>query len=187
MDLSSIGPRLRALRQGKDLTLAALSSSTGLSPSVLSRLESGARTPTLEQLITLAAAYETTLDALVAPAAVPDPRVHTTHFQREGMLVRPLTRQPSPMQAYTMLMPVSDAQPDLRVHEGWDWLYVLSGRLRLCLGDHDLVLGPGEAAEFDTRTPHWFGAHGLIPCEVITLFSRQGERIHLRASTGSPA
>lgn len=62
-----------------------------------------------------------------------------------------------------------------------EWLYVLSGRLRLVLGQHDLVLRRGEAAEFDTRVPHWFGNAGSQPVEYLTLFGRQGERVHLRA------
>lgn len=67
------------------------------------------------------------------------------------------------------------------MHEGYEWLYVLSGQLRLVLGKHDLVLRTGEAAEFDTRTPHWFGNPGPDPVEILTLFGRQGERMHVRA------
>jgi quercetin dioxygenase-like cupin family protein len=71
--------------------------------------------------------------------------------------------------------------PKLQTHEGYEWAYVLSGRLRLLLGDQDLVLSPGEAAEFDTRVPHWFGSADATPVEVLSLFGRQGERAHLRA------
>jgi quercetin dioxygenase-like cupin family protein len=67
------------------------------------------------------------------------------------------------------------------MHEGYEWLYVLNGRLRLVLGDHDVVLTPGEAAEFDTRTPHWFGAADGKAVEFLSLFGKQGERAHLRA------
>jgi quercetin dioxygenase-like cupin family protein len=67
------------------------------------------------------------------------------------------------------------------VHEGYEWLYVLSGQLRLVLGEHDLVLSPGEAAEFDTRVPHWFDRAGTEPVEVLSLFGPQGERMHVRA------
>ncbi|MGK5643448.1 cupin domain-containing protein, partial [Streptomyces sp. URMC 126] len=66
-------------------------------------------------------------------------------------------------------------------HEGYEWLYVLSGRLRLALGEHDLVLGAGEAAEFDTRTPHGFANAGERPVEFISIFGPQGERMHVRA------
>jgi quercetin dioxygenase-like cupin family protein len=65
-------------------------------------------------------------------------------------------------------------EPDPKTHEGYEWLYVLNGRLRLVLGEHDLVLSPGEAAEFDTRTPHWFGAAAAEPVKFLSLFGRLG-------------
>ena len=58
---------------------------------------------------------------------------------------------------------------------------MLSGRLRLILGDYDLVLGPGEVAEFDTRVPHCVANPGPQPAEILTLFGPQGERLHVRA------
>jgi quercetin dioxygenase-like cupin family protein len=68
-----------------------------------------------------------------------------------------------------------------QTHDGYEWMYVLNGRLRLLLGDQDLVLTEGEAAEFDTHVPHWFDSAGPAPVEVLVLFGRQGERAHLRA------
>jgi quercetin dioxygenase-like cupin family protein len=73
-------------------------------------------------------------------------------------------------------------EPELRSHEGHEWLYVLAGRLRLILGDHDITMGPGEVAEFDTRVPHWFGADGEQPVELLSLLGTQGERPHVRAA-----
>ena len=64
---------------------------------------------------------------------------------------------------------------------------MLAGRLHLLLGELDLTLGPGEVAEFDTPTPHWFGSAGIGPVEVIVLFSPQGERIHVRAAPQQPS
>ena len=75
----------------------------------------------------------------------------------------------------------SAAEPETRTHEGYEWFYVLSGRARLILGEHDIVLGPGEAAEFDCRVPHWIGTAGTQPVELLSLFGKQGERIHTRA------
>ena len=82
------------------------------------------------------------------------------------------------------MLPASadDREPDLRTHEGHDWVYVLNGTLRLVLGEHNLVLTPGEAAEFDTRTPHWFGATSSGPVEFLSLIGKQGERAHVRAA-----
>jgi quercetin dioxygenase-like cupin family protein len=69
----------------------------------------------------------------------------------------------------------------VKSHEGYDWMYVLNGRLRVVLGEHDFVMEPGEAAEFDTRVPHWFGAADLQAVEFLSLFGPQGERMHVRA------
>ena len=180
--LGAVGPRLRALRRERGTTLAAVAAQTGISVSTLSRLESGARRPTLELLLPLARAYGVTLDELVDAPPPGDPRVVLRPVTRFGMTVVPLTRRSGGIQAYKLVFPAGDGgDPDPRTHEGYEWLYVLDGRLRVVLGDRDLVLGPGEAAEFDTRVPHWFGGAGDEPVEVLSLFGPQGERAHLRA------
>jgi quercetin dioxygenase-like cupin family protein len=98
----------------------------------------------------------------------------------------PLTRRPGGIQAYKFILPAGNHtdEPDLRSHEGHDWAYVLNGHLRLILGDRDLLLRPGDAVEFDTRTPHWFGATGDGPAEFLSLIGRQGERAHVREAVG---
>jgi quercetin dioxygenase-like cupin family protein len=83
--------------------------------------------------------------------------------------------------AYKMIVPAGGPGGEQKSHEGYEWMYVLSGQLRLWLGEHDFVMKPGEAAEFDTRTPHWFGSAGAGLAEVLVLFGPQGERAHVRA------
>jgi transcriptional regulator with XRE-family HTH domain len=179
--LATVGPRLRALRRQRDTTLAALAEATGISVSTLSRLESGQRRPTLELLLPLARAHGVPIDELVGAPPTGDPRVHMRPVSRHGMTLIPLTRRPGGVQAYKLIIPVRRGSPEPQTHEGYEWLYVLDGQLRLVLGDQDLVLRPGEAAEFDTRVPHWFGSAGGRPVELLSLFGRQGERAHLRA------
>ncbi|HVQ91911.1 MAG TPA: helix-turn-helix domain-containing protein [Mycobacteriales bacterium] len=181
--LGAVGPRLRALRQRRGATLAQLAQATGISVSTLSRLESGQRRPTLELLLPLARAHQVALDELVDAPPTGDPRVHPRPISRYGMTLLPLTRRPGGVQAYKMIIPVGTpaGEPEQQAHEGYDWLYVLSGRLRLLLGEHDLMLAAGEVAEFDTRTPHWFGNPGPGPAEALGLFGPQGERLHVRA------
>jgi transcriptional regulator with XRE-family HTH domain len=179
--LEAVGPRLRALRQQRGTTLAELSTVTGISVSTLSRLESGGRKPTLELLLALARAYQVPLDELTGVTAPGDPRIRPRPVRRNGRTLIPLTRRPGGIRAYKMFIPPGEPDSDLKSHEGYEWMYVLSGRLRVRLGEHDLVLRPGEAAEFDTRTPHWFGNPGPEPAEVLMLFGPQGERMHLRA------
>ena len=179
--LEAVGPRLRALRVQRGATLAELSESTGISVSTLSRLESGQRKPTLELLLPLARAHQVPLDELVDAPETGDPRVHAKPIVRHGMTFLPLTRRPGGLQAFKQIVPPTpDAVPDLRSHEGYEWMYILSGRLRLVLGDRDLLLQPGEVVEFDTRTPHWTGNPGPHPAEVLALYGPQGERMHVR-------
>ncbi len=185
--LTAVGPRLRALRQRRRLTLAQLSEETGVSVSTLSRLESGQRRPTLELLLPLARAHQVPLDELVGAPETGDPRVHLRpRAAAGGMTVVPLTRRPGGIQAFKMVYaPRTPAgKPELRTHEGYEWLYVLSGRLRLLLGRRDFVLDAGEVVEFDTRVPHAFANPFPEPAEVLSLFGAQGERMHVRARPG---
>jgi len=180
--LAAVGPRLRALRQQRAMTLADLSAATAISVSTLSRLESGQRRPNLELLLPLARAHGVPLDELIGPAATGDPRIHAQSFTQNGMTFQPLTRRPGGLQAYKVVIPTRRArqEPDPQVHEGYEWLYVLSGQVRLVLGEHDLVLQAGEAAEFDTRVPHGIDRAGAEPVELLILFGPQGERMHVR-------
>lgn len=183
--LATVGPRLRALRHGRGGTLAQVAETTGISVSTLSRLESGQRRPTLDLLLLLARAYHVTLDELVDAPATGDPRIHARPVTRYGMTWLPLTRRAGGVQSYKVIIPGQGlpppGSPPQQSHEGYEWLYVLSGRLRLLLGEQDLTLGAGEVAEFDTRTPHWFGNPDTTPTETLFLFGPQGERIHVRA------
>lgn len=182
--LDAVGARLRRLRAARDLTLAELAEQTGISASTLSRLEAGLRRPGLEQLLPLARVYEVTLDELVDAPPTGDPRINLRSVVDEcGRVAVPLTRRPGGIQAYKLILAAGEdvENPELRVHEGYDWVYVLNGTLRLILGEHDLLLRPGEVAEFDCHTPHWFGATSAGPVECLTLVGRQGERAHVRA------
>jgi transcriptional regulator with XRE-family HTH domain len=181
--LDAVGLRLRALRTEHGLTLAAVSATTGISVSTISRLESGGRKPTLELLLPLARAYQVALDDLVDTPAAGDPRVRQSPFEHEGVTMVPLTRQKGGLQAYKQTFPARARVGDLeqKTHEGYEWMYVLSGRLRLLLGRRDFVLSAGEVVEFDTRVPHAFSNPFPEPAEVLTLFGPQGERMHVRA------
>ncbi|RBQ18904.1 XRE family transcriptional regulator [Spongiactinospora rosea] len=179
--LAQVGNRLRHIRTRRGVTLSALADATGISKSTLSRLESGQRRPSLELLLPIAQAHQVPLDELVGAPEVGDPRIRAKPVVRNGRTVLPLTTQPGPLQAWKSIIPATQNEPQPVTHEGYEWMYVLSGRVRLIVADHDLIMGPGEAAEFDTRLPHWFGPAGDTPVEVLNLFGRQGERMHMRA------
>lgn len=179
--LAAVGSRLRAIRKQRERTLHDVAAETGISESTLSRLEAGLRRPTLELLLPLAQAYGVQMDELIGAPPTGDPRIHLRPVQRNGMTFIPLTSRTGGVQAYKVIIPARHGNSDLRTHEGYEWMYVLNGRLRLLLGDQDLVLTEGEAAEFDTWVPHWFDSADPTPVEVLILFGRQGERAHLRA------
>lgn len=188
--LGAIGPRLRALRSARGLTLTDVADASGLSVSVLSRLETGRRQPTLDLLIPLARTYRVALDQLVEAPATGDPRVFLKpHRQPHGGVIVPLTEYPGRVQVFKHVL--GPRTPALKSHPGHAWLYVLAGRLRLIVGDEELELRPGETAEFDATVPHWFGPQGEAPAEILHLFGPHGDRAVSRldhlGSTDPPA
>ena len=184
--LDQVGPRLKRLRTHRRMTLTGVAETTGISKSTLSRLETGGRRPTLELLLALSHAYRVPLDDLVAAPEEGDPRLQLKPGRVKGRTVIPLTRQPDGMQAWKIVIPTSKATPEPRAHDGYEWIYVLSGHMRFVLGDQDLVLGPGEVAAFDTTVPHWFGSTGEEPSEILSIFGRPGERMTVRTTPPQP-
>jgi transcriptional regulator with XRE-family HTH domain len=176
-EFDHVGRRLRAARQAKGLTLEDVAGRAGMSVSTLSRLESGKRQASLELLVPVTRQLGIRLDDLVRPD-VPDPRVRRPAIRRGGLVIAPLAPEDSPISTYRITYPPVAELPELRVHDGFEWVYVLTGRLRLRLGEQDLVLTRGEAAEFDTRTPHAMSAAGARPAEVLSIFNAEGERMH---------
>jgi transcriptional regulator with XRE-family HTH domain len=185
--LDLVAPRLRRVREERGITLTEVSERTGISKSTLSRLENGQRRPSLELLLPLAQTYRVPLDVLVGAPEVGDPRIRLKPRRVHGRTVVPLTQHPGDVQAWKMLIPADQSKPSTRTHDGYEWLYVLTGELRLVLGDQDLVLHPGEAVEFDTQLPHWFGSTGEGPAEVLSIFGRPGERMHARSTSEGDA
>ena len=182
--IAAVGPRLKALRLKRDVTLVALADATGISASTLSRLESGQRRATLELLLSLAQFYGVAVDDLIGAPPMGDPRILAKPFTKHGRTYYPLSRRPGGVQAFRTVVHagVGPEPVEPRTHEGYEWLYVLSGRLRVKLGETDLVLEPGEVVEFDTRVPHFFGRASDDAVEFLSLFGKQGERMHVRAT-----
>ncbi|MZE79992.1 helix-turn-helix domain-containing protein [Streptomyces xinghaiensis] len=190
--LAAVGPRLRGVRERRGLTLADVSRATGISTSTLSRAETGRRKPTLEVLLRLAKEFAVSLDELAgtapAPAAAPvpaaGPRGTARHGFGDGKAVLPLTRYVGGLHAHKHVLPAAErppGRPRQVSHEGYEWLCVLYGRLWLALGDQDLVLAAGDAAEFDTRVPHGVANAGSDgPVEYLIMFGPQGERLRPR-------
>ena len=174
--------RLRELRTEQGLTLQQVSERTHIDISMLSRLESGKRRLALDHIPGLAAALGVSADDLLGGAPPPDPRVRSQPKTRNGVTMWPLTNRghAGGLHVFKVRISARRRKPpeSLRVHDGHDWMFVLEGRMRLLLGDQDLVIEPGEAVEFSTWTPHWFGAiDGAV--ELIAVFGPHGESVHL--------
>jgi transcriptional regulator with XRE-family HTH domain len=175
--------RLRELRTERGLTLRQVAERASIDISTLSRLEAGKRRLALDHLPALAAALGVSADELLGSPSPRDPRIRERPRTYDGMRLWPLTRLgPAGTRAYKIdIGPEPRTPPDaLPVHEGHDWLYVLRGSLRLLLGDQAFTIEPGEAVEFSTWTPHWFGAVDG-PVELIMIVGPEGERLHLQS------
>jgi transcriptional regulator with XRE-family HTH domain len=174
--------RLRELRTEQGLTLQQVSARAHIDVSTLSRLESGKRRLALDHLPGLALALGVSTDDLLVGAPPPDPRVHNRPATANGLTRWPLSNgtQPGGLRMFKIRISSRRRKPParLRIHDGHDWMYVLDGRMRLLLGDQDLAVDAGEAVEFSTWTPHWFGAIDG-PVDLIAVFGPHGASAHL--------
>jgi transcriptional regulator with XRE-family HTH domain len=178
--------RIRGLREALGWSLDELAARCYLSPSTLSRIETGHRRIALDQLAPIARALGTTLDQLVESAADDDVVIRPHRDEGRGVTTWLLSGESGPHGVSVAKMRVtrpvpSGEQDELRVHPGKDWFTVLSGTIVLLLGERTIVVEAGQAAEFSTMIPHAFGARGG-PAEVLCIFDHDGQRTHLRPS-----
>jgi transcriptional regulator with XRE-family HTH domain len=175
--------RLRSLRLARQWTLDDLARRADISASTISRIETGQRRLAIDHLSSLARALETTVDDLLSEERGDDVVIRPLPARAgDGAIQWPLTRPHDPSGRFVakMRLPAAKRQPDPRVHPGRDWFYVLEGTARLLLGEREYLVEAGQAAEFDTMTPHWIAGY-RAPVEILTIFGRDGEQAHLRA------
>jgi transcriptional regulator with XRE-family HTH domain len=176
--------RIRGLRVALGWSLDDLAARCYLSPSTLSRIETGHRRISLDQLSSIARALGTTLDQLVESAADDDVVIRPQRDTSRGVTTWVLSREPGPHGFTVAKMRITRPEPrsgaeELKVHPGREWFTVLSGTVVLRLGERKIVVEAGQAAEFSTMIPHAFGASGG-PAEVLGIFDHDGQRTHLR-------
>ncbi|MEZ5244126.1 MAG: XRE family transcriptional regulator [Acidimicrobiales bacterium] len=170
--------RLRSLRTSMGLSLDILAERTNLSASTISRIETGKRTISLDVLIPLAAALQIDLDSLLDLSNDDDVVIRPQPSQSGDRTTWMLSRPTGSTIALKQRIRPSARRPQQQVHPGHDWFFVLEGRVRLSLGDRDIVVEQGEAAQFTTMTPHAITAiHD--DAEVIMIFDRDGHRAHI--------
>ncbi len=176
--------RIRGLRAARGWSLDDLAARCHLSPSTLSRIETGHRRIALDQLAPIARALGTTLDQLVESVDDDDVVIRPQRDVVRGMTTWMLTREPGPHGVTVAKMRITRPAPrrgttELKVHPGKDWFTVLSGTVVLLLAERTILVEAGQAAEFSTMIPHAFGAHGG-PAEIMCIFDHDGQRTHLR-------
>jgi transcriptional regulator with XRE-family HTH domain len=178
--------RLRSLRNTLGLSLDELAARTNLSPSTISRIETGKRTISLDILLPMATAMQVGLDALLDVRGDDDVVIRPTPSKSGGRTTWMLSRPTASTVAIKMRMEPTRKTDEQRVHPGHDWLFVISGRVRLLLGEREVTVEAGESAEFSTMTPHAFAAIDG-PAELIMIFDRDGQRAHVHHETaGQP-
>lgn len=176
--------RIRGLRVARGWSLDDLAARCFLSPSTLSRIETGHRRISLDQLSPIARALGTSLDQLVESVADDDVVIRPQRDAARGVTTWLLSREPGPHGMTVAKMRITRPAPRredgaLRVHPGRDWFTVLSGTVVLLLGERTILVEAGQAAQFSTMVPHAFGAHGG-PAQLLGIFDHDGERSHLR-------
>jgi transcriptional regulator with XRE-family HTH domain len=176
--------RLRSLRQTLGLSLDELAERANLSPSTISRIETGKRTISLDVLLPLAAALQVDLDALLDVRRDDDVVIRPMANRSRGRTTWLLSRPTGTTLAAKMRLEPTRKAPQPKVHPGRDWFFVLEGRVRLTLGDRQILVETGEAAEFATMTPHAFEAVAG-PAELIVIFDRDGQRAHVHHEGGA--
>ncbi len=169
--------RLRALRTSLGLSLDDLAARTNLNPSTISRVETGKRTISLDVLVPLASALHVDLDVLLGADGDVDVVIRPSPSSSGDRTTWMLSRPTADTIAMKVRLEPRDEPMEQRVHPGHDWFFVLEGRVRLELGEREVIVETGEAADFATMTPHALGAVGG-PAEVIMLFDREGHRAH---------
>src|ERR1017187_234163 len=179
--------RIRGLRAALGWSLDDLAARCYLSPSTLSRIETGHRRISLDQLSSIARALGTTIDLLVESVDDDDVVIRPQRDAARGVTTWLLSRQPGPHGVTVAKMRVTKPDPrygagELKVHPGKDWFTVLSGTIVLLLGERTILVEAGQAAEFSTMIPHAFGAHDG-PAEILGIFDHDGQRTHLRQLT----
>jgi transcriptional regulator with XRE-family HTH domain len=170
--------RLRSLRTTLGLSLDALAARANLSPSTISRIETGKRAISLDVLLPLATALQVDLDALLTVERDDDVVIRPAPTSAGGRTTWMLSRPTGSTIAVKIRLEPSDRAPEPRVHPGHDWFFVVEGQVRLRLGEREVIVATGEAAEFATMTPHSLAASDG-PAELIMIFDRDGERAHV--------
>jgi transcriptional regulator with XRE-family HTH domain len=202
-----LGPRLRAIRLRRGLSLREFARRVDLSPSAISGFETGKMQPSVRTLYALASECGVTVDEVLFEHAPPSPDGGSASVSESspatgesGLEVQRATGRPAiTLNAgvtWERLMFWADEDvefiestyaPDgascpentLVRHSGHEFGYVLSGTLRVVVGFDEFVLGPGDSITFPSSTPHRLSTEGGEAVRAIWVVrGRRGSHPH---------
>jgi len=171
-----LGRKLKQERLRRGLTLKDVENRVGISATHLSEVERGKSSPTVGVLDKIARALGTRSSLLIELASGP-PYSHTRPGGRRAVLsVDGSVRTESLSDAFpgaevSLLLktyaPAPARRLDPRGHEGEEFVYVLSGRLRVHVGEEQHLLEAGDSIHFKSIRPHAFENPGEEPCVTL--------------------
>lgn len=181
LDRYAIGTKLRELRRRKRMGLAELGRHTGLSASLLSKIERGKMYPTLPTLLRIALVFSVDLGYFFSPAGsdvavmrrdarlrFPDrPGETDPSYHFESLDYGATERRLSAYLAEFDSKPIDDVR--LHRHDGDEFLFVLSGTLGLYVEDHELVLEAEDSVYFRAGRPHGYRRIGRRRCRAVVV------------------
>lgn len=159
-----LAQRLKAARLARGLMLADVAESAELSVGYLSRLESGARQPSVGTLVVLARVLHVSLFELLSDQAETTSAIirkgsRESHARPEGEYVHVSNTLPNTSIDVVQISLASDVRRvEMKSHPGEEWVYVLSGRVELELGTERHELSAGDSAHFFASEPHRMAA-----------------------------
>lgn len=173
--LAAIGLRIRARRQTRRMTLQTLAAKTGLSPSMLSLVERGRVSPSIGSLVVIASALGVTMSDLIVAEPTPDEQLVVRATDQHAVetakhVVRRLLREDS---ARGVSVAVNEYAPHTGnaekpvAHDGFEYGYILEGRLTVEVDGASYQLEPGDLIAYNSRRLHRFWNHGKTKVRTL--------------------
>lgn len=181
---SSVGARIKKIRNDKNYTLKQLSEKTNLSTGFLSQLERGLSNIAVDSLQHIADALDVSIHDLIntSPLEKTKPSIIVRDYDKKVISINPTLHSyilTSSVQELPFLpreyhlYPNFDDDLDIQTysHEGTDWIYVLEGILSVSVDNQQLDLYPGDAITIDSSKPHNWQNRGSKTTKFIAINS----------------
>ncbi|HKD45850.1 MAG TPA: XRE family transcriptional regulator [Candidatus Angelobacter sp.] len=180
-----IGQKLRALRLRRSMGLTQLGQRTGLSPALLSKIENGKLVPTIPTLLRIATVFDVTLDHFFQN----EHRRHIISVTRKREREKSSDRRLPLAEGYDLerldlgagdrkfqpylaeFSPGTENNPRPHMHQGFEFLHILKGKLELVIGSDATVLEAGDSIYFDSNLRHGYRGLGQEACTALMVLA----------------